>query len=634
MADAYQTKFNYTPGGEFVLSGSSYVGMFNVYGDGTVYTGRYRDVNSNSLEINSNYSADMHASEHQRDLNAFDTFALPHQRNKIQIDLNETVNFTTINSKIKFLHENQLYLYSKLFIGDTDVPYAYDRTAAISSLSGQYGWWSTPNYYSLGYDLFATYAGTSSEFAQYTQMDSMKRFVIIPFENASGFGIIGITNTHVIGLTSNADLTEISLPLLYTNVIDNYSDERCQNLTDLTFDGKYLYVTDSAINSGGQVFKYDVTTYRTGDAAFLSNRFLIKPLGGLGGRDNNIKFKGCGVIGSKANMIYVADQGNGAVKVYDDNLVWLKTIILPRGDYTVADIRYRKLNNSMYFLVRNNATNKYIMYRYDSNNRLRETFRLKDDLYAETDGEFRRMAFSEQDSNVFYLITKSTVYKKFFSRPETTFAVFKRDKFGQSPIFKWNFENIRWGFDTKLWNLTEKYDADTYLNFGDIAVMPSNNDVDGLFVLGNGVIFHFSEVTNYQSVLDDTIINYYNLQKTSLEYTENVQSLTINKELYKIYSNIIQLKNNIRGRFSFEYDGYGNLDYRTYMYFIENELERVKINLNLDSQINANELVQAGTMNKIFNKLYDVQDALLELVKPHILNFRNIVTDDNILLIE
>jgi hypothetical protein len=465
----------------------------------------------------------------------------------------------------------------------------------------------------------------------YPEMDNIKRFVIIPFNNKTGFTLMGISDTHLIGLTSNSTFTEISLPLLYTNVIDNFSDERCQNLTDITFDGQYVYVTDRTINKGGQVFKYDVKGFYVTDPAYEYNRFLVRPLGGLGGKKDSTKFNGCGVIGAKEGIIFVADDGNNAVKVFDRDLVWLKTIMLPKGSQRVLDIRYRTLDDHMYFLVLNDA-GKFVMYGYDASYKKTSAVVFEDDLFEETDGVFDRIVFSEQDSNVFYALTNSSVYKKFFSRPEKSFAVFRREKFGQSQIFRWELETLPWNTQSKVWNFGDSISS---VLTKDLAILPTDDGVDSLFILGtNGSFFHFSEKTVYETILRRPSLPFYNFDKIKLEQTENVQALTLNKELFKLYSNIIQLKNVLQGKFSFEYDGYGNLFFKNYMYLLDEEISKLTVEIDFNTRICDNEIIQAGTMNKMFMRVYELHKLLLEFTKPYVLNYRNVVSNENILVLD
>lgn len=633
--EAYQLRFNYTTGEEFTLSGVNYVGFFNTYSDGTVYTDKYRTSTSKPLVSNSNFAADYYTTDHYKDLTVYDTYTLPYSLADVQVNINELINFTTINTKLSYLHQNLMYVYSKMFFGDTDVPFLYDKTAGISEIPGGFtgstfifNWYPTPNYTAFGSTTFAA-CSAYPDLAPYIDYDNLKRFVIVPSTNTDIFGIFGITDTRLIGLTSKMDLSDIGITL-YADVIDEQSDEKCQNLSDLTYDGTHLYVTDSAINGGGQVFKYDISSYNTGDASYEFKRFLIRPIGGLGTKQDRNKFNGCTVIGSKPGYIFVADSGNGAVKIFDSNLVWIKTITLPRGNYKVLDIKHRPLNNHLYFLIENEDLNTFLLFEYDENYRYISTVTFEDALYEGVDNAFNRMVFSEQDSNVFYLSTDSTVYKKFFSNPTKTFATFKRQKFGQSPVTKWQFQSIFWNKSKRKWNQVQT--TKTFV-LNDIAILPVEGNFDSLFALGNGLILHFNEQTIYNTVLRNPKIPYYNLSRVQLELPENIQALTINKEIFKLFSNIVQVKNTLLGRFNFLYDLYGDLKYNNYKYFLDNEIDKLNVEINYNTRINDNELTQAGTFNKLFTQIYKLHEAMLELTKPVVTNYKSVVTNNNVLVI-
>ena len=543
----YQTKYGYTAGNEFLLEGIDYVGFYNINSDGTVYTKKYKTGESVILTPLSNFSADLIISKYFKDRFALDNLALPNKLENILIGSGELVNFQSLNSSVELLHDNLLYLYSKMFLGSMDLPYQYDYTAGISLTDGEFKWHDTPNYTSFAYQQFSNNATLST----YSEFDNIKRFVVIPFNDDSRYSIIGITSTHLIALTSTANFSEIGFTF-YTNVVDNNTNEKCENLSDITFDGKFLYVSDSVINKGGQVFKYDITGYYTGDFVYENKRYLIKPIGGLGGISNVDRFNGVSVIGSKENILLVYDSGNNAIKVYDSNLVWKKTIKLSNKiSYKVLDIRYRKLNGHFYILFNDLTNNKAGLFEIDINYKLVNSFVFEDILYTETDIEFKRIAISEQDSNVFYLITNSTVYKKFFSTPEKTIASFNRNKFGQSPVFLWNSESIYFNFNTKKWN---SFESMPNVSFSDIDIVPNTKNYDDLFVMSSSLLLHFSEQTHYNSILRDINPKYYNLEKIAFEKTENVQALVFNKEFYKMFDNLLKIKNNLKGKFYLTYD--------------------------------------------------------------------------------
>ncbi len=627
--DLYQVKYGYAEGNELFLGNNKYRGFYNVFNDGSIYTGQFRDLTSKKLKIADNYAGDLLASKYFRDRTILDQYKLPYGEADVYFDTNELVNCATINTKLKYIQDNLIYIYSRLFFGDTDVPFEYHKVAGIAKNTTLFDWHTARN--STPSNPFAfetqTFAETNT-LSTYSEVDNLKRFIIFPQTTTKNTSILGITDTHLIGLTSNQTFTDIGI-VLYENVIDNNSEEKCQNLSDLTFDGKYLYVTDSQINSGGQVFKYDILSYFTGDLAYEYKRFLIKPVGGIGIAKNKNKFNGCDVIGSKPNLIFVNDSGNKVIKVYDSNFVYKRTLKYSIK-LEVKDIRWRPLNDSMYVLFNNTETEKYILREYSPSFKFVD-YEFEDNLYRETDFEFRRMCFSEVDSNVFYLITKSNVYKKYFSNPSKTFATFTRQKYGQDPSIAWVFQTVKWKNMKLKWGFGSK---NKKIDLFDVDILNLNDGRDSLFVLSNSQILFFKEKTNYNSILKNTELPYFKTSKVLLNIEENVQALVFNKELYKIYSNIIQIKNNLKGRFYFKYDYYGDLNYNNYVSLLDEEINKLTILLNYDTKINDNEIVVPGVMNRIFSKIIELENLLFDLTEPYIPNFRNLPTIDNVVMIE
>jgi len=154
MQQAIRLRYNYTEGGDFLLDGKNYVGYFCIYSDGAAYTGRELTSYSQLLTPQENFSSDYHYTSFYKDLVAYDTLTLPYSLNEISINMGELVNHTTINTKLKYIHENNLYIYSKLFYADTNVPVVYNKTAAIENNSKLYGWYNTVNFSSFGYSKF------------------------------------------------------------------------------------------------------------------------------------------------------------------------------------------------------------------------------------------------------------------------------------------------------------------------------------------------------------------------------------------------------------------------------------------------------------------------------------------------
>jgi hypothetical protein len=634
-----QTKFNYSTGGEFLNPDlSPFVGYFNINDNQEVFTGKYFNNNSYKLlTLISEYSADYYKSQYFKDRYVFDELTLPYSLDEILIQPNEIVAYTSLNKKLRFLHENLIYMYSKLFMGSTDVPFDQNVNTLCNPIhSEEFGWQvRTPNK-TFAYNTLSSVSSLSS----FKEYDNIKRFVVIPFVDNTGVSILGISNTHLMcisskisedGQLSNGGFT------LYTDIIDNYSNQKCQNLEDISYDGEFLYISDSQINGGGQVFKYDIKAYTTNDDVynnkdylFESNRYLVETIGGIGDIQRINKFDGCSVLGSRPNELWVYDSGNNSIKLYDKNFVWKKTIKIPSiRKYKILDIRHRLMNNHVYALFEDSYDSnnmQYGLFEYDESNNFVNTYVFEDILYDATDKGFRRVAISEQDSNVFYVITQNTIYKKFFSKPEKTFAVFERNKFAPDDTFVYNLINQNWEDVEETWGHKEFYDL---ITTNDIYISSSNKNKDDFYFSGNSYISHLNERTEYLSLLQHDNLPYYNYERIKFENTEYNQSWVLNKEFYKLFSNIIQFKNNLKGRFYAEFNNYGDLTYKDYIYITDEEINTLDIELGYNSFINDNELIQPNVINRLFRKIYEFQTNLLNLTKVKFKNLKTWVDLEN-----
>jgi len=622
-----QTRFNFSSGGEFVYSDSTpFSGYFNINDIHESYTGKYFNEDSKKLiNLISKYSSDYYRSDYYKDRFVFDSLVLPYNLEKILIQPNEIISFNILNTKIKYLHENILYMYSKMYMGSTDVPVDNDVNTLCNPIATNHFEWTTrPAGKIFGFGPLSAVAALSA----YSAYDNIKSFVVLPLSD-NEISILAISNTHLMGLTStisNQGRLSGAKFVLYTNVIDNYSLETCKNLEDLTFDGEHLYITDSKINGGGQVFKYNINTFFTKDLVFEYKRFLVETIGGTGDKNRFNKFNGCSVIGSNQKTIWVYDSGNSIIKIFNKNFVWVKNIKIPdTRKYKILNIRNRKINNHMYVLYEDNYdTNeiKYGLFEYDENYNLLNTYIFDDVLYQNTDKSFKRIAFSEQDSNVFYAITNNTIFKKFFSRPEKTFAIFDRKKFYPDDTFQWLLIDDLWEnlLDYQTWNYAEFFTIN--LTTHDIFVAASENNKDNLYFTGDTYISHLNESTEYDTVFRQSNLPYYTYNQIKFENMEYNQALTLNKEFFKLFQNVIQFKNNIKGKFFGTFNNYGDLLYKDYTYISNAEINDLDIELEYNSFVNDNELVQPNVINRIFTQIYDLQIKMLKITNPRLRNVK------------
>jgi hypothetical protein len=140
--------------------------------------------------------------------------------------------------------------------------------------------------------------------------------------------------------------------------------------------------------------------------------------------------------------------------------------------------------------------------------------------------------------------------------------------------------------------------------------------------MGDNYISHLNEQTDYITVLRDENMPFYNYNSIKFENIEYNQALVLNKEFFKLYQNIIQFKNNLKGRFYAEFNNFSDIVYKDYIYLTDEEINTLKVDLDYNSFINENELVQPNSINRIFKKIYDLQIKLLSLTNVKLKNFK------------
>lgn len=626
-----QTKFNYINSGIFTkLNGDEYTGYFHVIDNQTAYTEKYPSETSEQLLPTNKLAADLYISEYNRDRVVDDTITLPYKLDDIVIEANEIVNFFTLNTKMSYLFYNLLYTYSKLFLGSTALPVDYTHTFGITgktSLSGTktFGnleWVKTdPS----SQQSFVAFSNSPTLSGQYDEFDNMKKFIVVPYDDQTGFGILGISDTHLIGIQVSNNYTSTDI-VLYTNLIDNNTQEQTRYLSDICFDGvKYAFITDKITN---QIYKYDVRGFFNNDTSIEFKRYLVETIGGLGVINQTNKFNAPTTVGASPNNVLVYSSNDNVIKVYNTDFIFVKNITFnKKTQYVVKDIGYRKMNNHFYILLNDELQFKTYFQEYDENfNKINEwEFEDTQTFLLKNESLFQSFNFAEQDSNVFYVITNSRVFKKYISKPNKTVATFTAGNFNGSIYPIWNLQGTNFNDTQFTWNFTDQFLSQTILR--DIIILPTLTNNEDVFVLGNSRIFHFYENTVYDTVLTNPNVSYYNLENIKFDQDEYAQATTFNKEFFKLYKNTLAVKDLLLGKFAGEYDDLNILRYTGYNYLTNNELNSISLVTELDAYINANELVQSGVVNQILTGIYQTQLNLLELTKVFVKNTLNIEFD-------
>jgi hypothetical protein len=124
------------------------------------------------------------------------------------------------------------------------------------------------------------------------------------------------------------------------------------------------------------------------------------------------------------------------------------------------------------------------------------------------------------------------------------------------------------------------------------------------------------------TVLRNDNIPYYNYNSIKFENIEYNQSFVLNKEFFKLFQNIIQFRNNLKGRFYAEYNKYGDLSYKDYIYLTAEEINTLDMDLEYNSFINDNEFVEPNVINRLFRKIYEFETNLLSISEVRLKNLK------------
>ena len=171
-----------------------------------------------------------------------------------------------------------------------------------------------------------------------------------------------------------------------------------------------------------------------------------------------------------------------------------------------------------------------------------------------------------------YVITEVNIHKKFLTNTKKSFAIFNRGLiFSDSPTSSGPIKFVA----------------------RDISIIESNSNIEGIdnvFILANNSILQFKEKCDYISLLHNKDLNYNPYKDIILDKNEYVQSFVLNKEFYKIYSNLLQIKNNLKGKLEYFFNNYGDVAGNDTRYFYDEEINELNLELDYNLYFNDNEL--------------------------------------------
>jgi hypothetical protein len=596
MLDTYTKRFSYTTGNAFTLTGNDFTGYFNVL-SGIPYAGLTQ---TTSLCGKSNFLADSFLGSYLFDRNLGEIPSLPNGLNDVVFYPNEYITADNINSKLDKLNNNNIYLYTRSFIFDTDTPSKVTGIIAVTGINTDLAYYS--NFTDLStFDFNSIFA--SNPFS----LDRVVDIETLVDVNEDKFIIFTPTSTELVAISGSIlqGTCGIALSTRYVTEKDN-DILQYGNITSITSNGTNLFVSDSVNNA---IYKYNMDGYIVVDPGLTKKRLFIETVGTNESKYgvNKPKF-----LTSSETSFIVYNEGSKFFVEYDNALNVRNTSKLISSREKVLCIGYNRFYNLLAILHQRGSSKTISFFKnfqfIDSQPLVFELGSNETPL---------KILFSKNDSNIFYIVTTGFIYKKFLSKPDKTIGIFNDERM--------EINNVSG-------------------NFTGATIVQSISNVDLMFVGKQDRVMIIEEMNSTNTVLRSPDVPNYNITSINLVKDEYVQADYINKEIFKVVSNLYKLKNQYLGRFIVEYTKPNNnltyqqsllgenLLYKGYTYLDNYDF------LNVDNTnnfyIHENERVDVGVINRCLTQVYNLQLKMLEQTKAKNTTLVQYLTTDGTLIID
>jgi len=639
----YSYKKIYTSGDMFTLTGSDFYG-FAETADGIAKepsTGK-------TLVPKSTYKTDLFYTEYFKDRVVSDIdLTLPNTKDECLFNLNDNFNYDLFKYKLEKVRDNNSFVYSKLFIPSNKLPFASTlRYATVPTVNAQE---FTINISDNNNPAFIS----NKKFSQNYYLSAFGNIVAATAQTNShstsnAFALFAATTTNLICLTG--DDNKLTIIEDSTGYESRENDFAFNEIGGLASTKDFLYLSDTGNNV---VLKYDIAGYSNNDSSLRNRRNYIELVGGFGGETRQTKFLRPTKLAATSTELAVFDSGNKVIKLFDSDLNFITRITsINFNTETFGAMGFDPDFGSLYVVTFRDVTTNDItvrttyLYRFSGKGyRFKEEFILDDTLSIKDKEEVNSLSFSGTDSNYWYFGTNKTIYKKFKTRPVEVIGKFRTQRLyllnyadttqevvNTEEIVtinnRWNFNDINFSNANFNWNigtavagegLQETAEIDGLLddNITSFSIFPGTSSFDRAIMLTTGRLFFFDEPTAsaYQRVLKDSNYNNYGSAGFSLNTDSFIQQSIVNTELYKVLNDILNIKNNIIGRFTGKFKN-DILELDDYNYEVDfNQILTQGIE-NL--YVHGNEENLTGVLNRCFSLIYELQTKLINIVQVNV----------------
>ncbi len=605
-------KFKYTNGEEFTFEGSDYIGYYNIFENNAYRT----KLNQDSLLVSKNNISSLIELEGKfYDRNDVDDFTLEYDSDGILFQPNEYVNKNSINSKIELLYENFKVLYNFSKISSPNVPGNFANFAVVSAakpagtLEDFAIRWVSTSVPQTARD--TTRFGQVSALSAYQPAYQNQKILLNTIQSTltSNYTLFTAVSNSIFAYNIDQDSTTFSIinSAVSVGTFESLTFGDIVSIDSDNFDT--LYISDSGNNSLYQINVSDVVNRdRTGNRKYV----LKNVIGGEG--DSNLNFGTVDQINFENGFLFAYDRVNKEIKQFNNELNFIKKFKLEKffNLNTFLNFAYNIQNNYLYVLFTNY---KVLVLDVD-------TFNVVDE-YQFNETTFtteipKKIIFSKNNSNIYYLLTDKGLYKYFVNKKNRLIGRFNVDNnidlldtWQETGTNTWGAYQKNWDSENKLGNLTNI----------DITLLESDKNYDRIILLANQRFLEFLENENLKTLLSNENPDFINLKDILLK-DEYFNNITFNNLIYKFLFNLTLLGNEISKKIKVKYEN--NSLILDSIRIIDSNLKNTILDITDDKQfyVGVNETASTLVFNRVFTKLNDYLKDISSLFKVDILNTR------------
>jgi len=392
-------KFACTDTGNFTLTGSDYIGFYNVVNN-IPYVSLYnQDV---QLESTNKIYPTILTSDLFFNRVPGENFTLTYTLTDFIFEPNEFINSNSIDNKINKIYVNYLETYKACFMASSKLPLS---GTIVQSVAPKVVYLDPNVWYFYRYNYPYPMPNPPYELSNLNAditYNSKIAYIPDPYSDNSTFLFANLSSIIVYNVDSNTTFNYVfSSTYIETNTPE-YGSLNFKNITSISNHGNNLYVCD---NGNVSIYSYDISSVLQQDRA-LGNKFnltnstnttqgqLVNPI----------------LVGSSATTIFVYDATLYTIFYYDLNYNLInsyKNQILFANSNPVC-LAYYQVYDELYVLTEDF---KIVILNNDGSTVIRQL----DTSGLVTNELARKLVFSSTNSDVVYLLTNFNLYKKFVS---------------------------------------------------------------------------------------------------------------------------------------------------------------------------------------------------------------------------